>query len=302
MVRAYRPAAGTLIPVNRTVLPLARWATTRPPEAPATVRTLVPPLRTAPAPSASTDGDPRTEAPPRVAVDPGGRPACGDGTTGWRSAASDGCRLGSPPERSAVGSGRGRSTRWPSRPGGRHRPPSDRQMSHRWLSTRTQVGRQPGRFDGPMTTPVPSKTTTAFYLQSAISFGVSLRRPLPSSAGSTRPGWTSSSPSTTRSRRRSDERGCPCHQGHPLARGTCQQAFVEPVALTFAEPAFFTQYPLMFWNPRSNGAPLPDSAVNPSRVILLPALAISPGRRSLSLKLTELLVNVMPLTLCRYQP
>jgi hypothetical protein len=47
-------------------------------------------------------------------------------------------------------------------------------MSHRWLSTRTQVGRRAGRFDELMTTPVPSKTTTAFYLQSAISFGVSL--------------------------------------------------------------------------------------------------------------------------------
>src|SRR5215211_8129874 len=107
MVRAYRPAAGTLTPMNRTVLPLPTWATTRPPDAPTTVRTLVPPLRTTPAPSASTEVVVRTEAVPgravRVAADPGGRPVCGADASGWRSAASDGCRLGSAPEGSAVG-------------------------------------------------------------------------------------------------------------------------------------------------------------------------------------------------------
>jgi hypothetical protein len=86
-----------------------------------------------------------------------------------------------------------------------------------------------------------------------------------------------------------------------------QQDLLDPVAFTPGapppvRPPFVTQYPLMFWNPMSNGAFLPCCTVKWSSLTLLPVFAMNAGRPSSDLNRTELLVNVMPLMLCRYQP
>src|SRR6266508_4315694 len=89
--------------------------------------------------------------------------------------------------------------------------------------------------------------------------------------------------------------------------GVVTQDIVEPLLLIRSAPPlvfwlFCTQNPLMFWKPMSNGLPLPRWAVKPLNRTVLPALAMTAGRASLDWNRTELLLNVMPLALWRYQP
>ena len=52
----------------------------------------------------------------------------------------------------------------------------------------------------------------------------------------------------------------------------------------------------------SNGLPSPRCTVKPSKLTELPVLTITAGRPSLALNRTELLMNLMSLTLWRYHP